>query len=38
MLRYERHLLVVTAIALLIIVIAVLAILLEVPVPFIGKG
>lgn len=37
MLQYERHLIVVTVIALLIIVAAVLAILLEVPLPFIGR-
>lgn len=38
MLNYERHLLVVTVIALIVIVVAVAAIVLEVPLPFIGKG
>ena len=38
MLKYERHLLVVTVIALVIIVVAILAIILEVPLPFIGEG
>ena len=38
MLSYERHLLVVTAIALVIIVAAVLAVIFEVPLPFINRG
>jgi hypothetical protein len=38
MLNYERHLLVVTVIALVIIVVAILAIILEIPLPFIGEG
>jgi hypothetical protein len=38
MLNYERHLLVVTVIALIVIVVAVAAIVLEVPLPFINKG
>lgn len=37
MLNYERHLVVVTVIALVIIAVAVVAIILEVPLPFIGK-
>jgi len=36
MLNFERHLMVVSIIALVIIGIAVVAILLEVPLPFIG--
>jgi hypothetical protein len=38
MLKYERHLLVVTIIAVVIIVVAVAAIILEIPLPFIGKA
>jgi len=38
MLNYERHLLVVTVIALVIIVVAIVAIILEVPLPFSGKS
>jgi hypothetical protein len=38
MLNYERHLLVVTVIALVIIVVAILAIILEIPLPFIGES
>lgn len=38
MLKYERHLLVVTVIALIIIVVAILAVLLEIPLPFISKS
>ncbi len=37
MLNYERHLVVVTIIALVIIAVAIVAIILEVPLPFIGK-
>jgi hypothetical protein len=37
MLNYERHLVVVTVIALVIIAVAIVAIVLEVPLPFIGK-
>jgi hypothetical protein len=37
MLNYERHLLVVTVICLVIIAIAVAAVVLEVPLPFISK-
>jgi hypothetical protein len=37
MLNYERHLVVVTVIALVIIAVAVVAIILEVPLPFISK-
>jgi len=37
MLNYERHLVVVTVICLVIIAIAVVAVILEVPLPFIGK-
>jgi hypothetical protein len=38
MLNYERHLIVVTVIALVIIAVAIVAIILEVPLPFVGKG
>jgi len=38
MLKYERHLVVVTIICLVIIAVAVAAVILEVPLPFIGKG
>jgi len=38
MLKYERHLLVMTVIALVIIAVAIVAIILEVPLPFIGKS
>ena len=38
MLNYERHLVVVTAICLVIIAVAIVAIILEVPLPFISKG
>ena len=38
MLNYERHLVVMTIIALVIIAVAVAAVILEVPLPFIGKG
>ena len=38
MLNYERHLVVVTVIALVIIAVAIVAIILEVPLPFIGKS
>ena len=37
MLNYERHLVVVTIICLVIIAVAVAAVILEVPLPFIGK-
>jgi hypothetical protein len=37
MLNYERHLVVVTVICLVIIAVAVTAVILEVPLPFIGK-
>ena len=37
MLNYERHLVVVTVIAVVILAAAVLAILLEIPLPFIGR-
>lgn len=37
MLNYERHLVVMTIIALVIIAVAVAAVILEVPLPFIGK-
>jgi hypothetical protein len=37
MLNYERHLLVVTVICLVIIAVAIVAVILEVPLPFIGK-
>jgi hypothetical protein len=37
MLNYERHLLIVTVIALVIIAVAIVAVILEVPLPFIGK-
>lgn len=38
MLKYERHLLVVTVIALIIIAVSIVAIILELPLPFIGKA
>jgi len=38
MLNYERHLLVVTIICLVIIAVAVAAVVLGVPLPFIGKS
>lgn len=38
MLSYERHLLVVTVIALVIILAAILAVIFEVPLPFISRG
>lgn len=37
MLKYERHLIVVTVIAVVVLAAAVLAILLEVPLPFMGR-
>ncbi len=37
MLKYERHLVVVTVIAVVVLAAAVLAILLEVPLPFMGR-
>jgi uncharacterized Tic20 family protein len=37
MLNYERHLVVVTIVCLVIIAVAVAAVILEVPLPFIGK-
>ena len=37
MLNYERHLVVVTVICLVIIAVAVVAVILEVPLPFVGK-
>ena len=37
MLNYERHLLIVTVIALVIIAVAIVAVILEVPLPFISK-
>jgi hypothetical protein len=38
MLSYERHLLVITVIAVVIIVVAVSAIFMEIPLPFMGKN
>jgi hypothetical protein len=38
MLNYERHLIVVTVICLVIIAVAIVAIIMDVPLPFIGKG
>jgi len=38
MLSYERHLLVISVIAVVIIVAAVAAIFLEIPLPFMGKN
>ena len=38
MLKYERHLVVVTVICLVIIAVAIVAVILEVPLPIIGKG
>ena len=37
MLKYERHLIVVSVIAVVVLAAAVLAILLEVPLPFMGR-
>jgi hypothetical protein len=37
MLSYERHLLVISVIAVIIIVVAVTAIFLEIPLPFMGN-
>jgi hypothetical protein len=37
MLKYERHLVVVTLIAIAVLVVAIAAIVLEVPLPFIGR-
>ncbi len=37
MLKFERHLVVVTVIAVVVLAAAVLAILLEVPLPFMGR-
>jgi hypothetical protein len=37
MLNYERHLVIVTVICLVIIAVAIVAVILEVPLPFIGK-
>jgi hypothetical protein len=37
MLNYERHLVVVTIVCLVIIAVAVAAVILEVPLPFVGK-
>jgi len=38
MLKYERHLLVATVIALLVIAASILAIIFEIPLPFVGKA
>lgn len=38
MLKYERHLVVVSVIAIVILVVAVLAILMEIPLPFTGQS
>jgi len=38
MLNYERHLIVVTVICLVIIAVAIVAIVMDVPLPFIGRG
>lgn len=38
MLKYERHLAVVSVIAIVVLAAAVLAIILELPLPFTGKG
>lgn len=38
MLKYERHLVAVSVIAIVILVAAVLAIIFELPLPFAGKG
>jgi hypothetical protein len=38
MLNYERHLLVVTVICLVIIAVAIVAVVLGVPLPFVGKA
>lgn len=37
MLKYERHLVVVTLIAVAVLLVAVAAIVLEVPLPFVGR-
>jgi hypothetical protein len=37
MLNYERHLVIVTVICLVIIAVAIVAVILEVPLPFVGR-